>query len=742
MHSLLQRQLRKQFGDVENVPSELSAFVEQIERAYEQFESDRRMLERSLELSSEELLGANTELSALVDGLPDLILRLDGEGRILDCRPGSLDGLLLSSDELLGKRVQAVGDRAAAQAFTDALATMEGGAAGTTFQYALGLSGGTAYFEARMVRIFPKDVLCVIRDVTALEVSRRRTGESLSLLEATLESTGDGILVVGLSGDAIAHNRRFREMWCLDGDTIEAGDAGEILQALLGQLVRSDQFLTLVKRLARDSTSVHREIVDLKDGRYFEVYSQPQVLDGRAVGRVWSFHEITELKKAEETIRHNAYHDPLTGLPNRALFDDRLKLDIARAQRNGTESALLFIDLDRFKNVNDTLGHSAGDELIRVVAQRLNRHCRTSDTLARFGGDEFVFLLSNVKSSDNARLVAGRVIEALREPVEIDGHNIHVSASVGIAMYPGDADDAETLVKNADTALYAAKELGRNTYFVYQPGTQQKNLQRLLLENDFRAALEDEHLSVFFQPQVHLATGSVVGFEALSRWNRNGEWISPLRFVQIAEEAGLMERLGRIVLRTALDQVAAWRRVMPDLRVAVNVSQSQISRPGFADLIMKAVVESGVQPWALEIELTESGLMQSAEVGLRALNDLASLGLRIALDDFGTGYSSLSQLRKLPLTTLKIDRAFVRRCHENEQDRALVATITDLAHTLDLEVVAEGAESLDHLQFLQEVGCDVVQGYACSRPVPASEASKLLGRTRWVGEEEPAALVD
>ncbi len=449
---------------------------------------------------------------------------------------------------------------------------------------------------------------------------------------------------------------------------------------------------------------------------------------GRFQGYRGTGRDITEKKRAEEQIRHMAHYDALTELPNRMLLHDRIGQAIAQAQRNQEVLAVLFIDLDRFKTVNDSLGHAVGDRLLKTVAGRLESCTRGSDTIARIGGDEFVVLLGNLKEPEDARHVSQKVLDALSEPVTIDGHELKITPSVGICAYPHDGEDVETLMRNADTAMYYAKQMGRNNYQFFTQAMNDAAQQRLVIENDLRHAIERDEFILHYQPQLDLKTGAIIGFEALVRWlHPQRGTVSPSLFIAAAEESGLIGPLGEWVLRQACSEARAWRNAgHPELQVSVNCSAQQFQRDGFVETVNLVLRETGLPASCLELEITESVIVQRSEEVIARFAALDAMGVRISIDDFGTGYSSLSYLKRFAIHQLKIDQSFVRDISSDPDDAAIVSAIIAISHSLGLKVVAEGVETAEQLAFLKSLGCDGAQGYYFSRPVPADEFVRLL----------------
>ncbi len=443
--------------------------------------------------------------------------------------------------------------------------------------------------------------------------------------------------------------------------------------------------------------------------------------------------DISERKEAEATIAFQAYHDLLTGLPNRALFKDRLGQAIVHAKRHSQTLATLFLDMDRFKVVNDTLGHLVGDGLLQAVAQRLRGSLREGDTLSRIGGDEFMLLLPHIRGRDNAAYIAEKILTSLKQPFHVEGHEIFVGISIGIAVFPDDGDTIESLVKHADIAMYHAKDSGRNDYKFFTSDLQNSFNGRLAVENEMRHALEKHQFEVYYQPQVAIADQRIRGMEALIRWNHPSRgMVPPNEFIPIAEDCGLITPINEWVLAAACRQAILWREAsLPPITMAVNLSARQIEHPQFVEKFTQCMRENGMAGQGLEIEITESTLMRDMDGSIEKLRKLADLGVEISIDDFGTGYSSLSYLKKLPIHTLKIDRSFIHDLNGHiNNGSTIVAGITAMAKGLNLNVVAEGVETRAQLDYLSSLGCDAYQGFLFSRPVAVDKATDLLARQK------------
>lgn len=566
---------------------------------------------------------------------------------------------------------------------------------------------GQAYFEG------------FVHDITG-----RKSAEEMLLIQSTAISVSlDGVVILDRHGRITYANESMIKLYGYKAlDDLRGRKWTDFCdEAEINHFFRNVRESFLARHQWRGEARGKR-----RDGSLFPSEISLNLLDNE--GAVCVIRDITERSYAEEQIRHLAYHDALTSLPNRLLFKDRLMVAVSHAQRDRKLLAVLFLDLDRFKVINDSLGHNVGDQLLQAVAARVHRCVRESDTVARLGGDEFTVLLPTLNGSDDAARTAQKILETLRAPFIVDGREIFATTSIGIAIYPVDGTDTETLIKNSDTAMYQAKELGRDNYQLYNAEINARAVQRLAVENGLRRALFNEEFVVFYQPLVSLLDGRIRGGEALVRWQHPQRGlIAPGEFISIAENTGLMVPIGNWVLRTACRQARAWKELgFEDFMIAVNLSVTQLQHPDLLASVRSILEETGLEPEALELEITEGSAMRSPESTIQTLDELKKIGVRISLDDFGTGHSSLSYLKRFPIDTLKIDQSFVRDIGDDSDTAAIVSAIVAMAHILELKVIAEGVERFDQKRLLTDYDCDLMQGYLFSPPIPAEAFGKLL----------------
>ena len=572
----------------------------------------------------------------------------------------------------------------------------------------------------------------VARDVTERRAAERALRRNEALLRTVLDTLPVGVWVTDHEGRMTLGNPAGQRIW---GGGRFAGieQYGEYKGwwTETGKRIEPQEW-ALARAVRTGETSLNEEIeIEGFDGARKIILNSAVPLrdaEGRILGAVVVDQDITERKRAEERLRYLAHHDALTGLPNRALFTDRLGQAMIDAERRGREVGVLLLDLDRFKNINDSLGHEVGDQFLLAVTERLAGAVRRGDTVARLGGDEFALVLADMARGDDAARVAQKVLDVLAGPFHLAGRELFLSASAGVTLCPADGRDVQTLLRNADVAMYRAKEAGRNTYRYYAAEMTARAEETLALENDLRRALDRDEFFIEYQPLVDLATGVIGGLEALIRWRHPARGVvSPLTFIPLAESSGLILPIGEWVLRAACAQNVRWAaQGLARRRVAVNLSAHQFAQSDLVGIVTRILRETGLDPRLLGIEITETILMQNPETAAAMLGEIERMGVHIALDDFGVGYSSLSYLKRFPIDTLKIDRSFVRDISVDPDDAAIVTAIISMAHSLGIQTVAEGVETEAQLAFLQAHGCDVVQGYYFSRPKPADDLAALL----------------
>ncbi|MCW8886467.1 MAG: EAL domain-containing protein [Motiliproteus sp.] len=576
-----------------------------------------------------------------------------------------------------------------------------------------------------------------VRDMTQQRYLQRQQQRTLSLLEATLESTSEGVLALSQKGSVINYNQKFVDLFHVPEKQLMSGTGKRVLPYILEQLQERSEFMDMIRDSYQLSEKTSSKVLELNDGRMFECHTQPQILNGEAVGRVWNFRDVSEyfkvmdeLRDKEHRLAHLAHHDPLTGLANRLLFMDRLEHAIYKAQRSKEQLALFFIDLDRFKSINDSLGHMVGDILLKSFCDRLSGAVRQVDTIARLGGDEFTLILDSVQSSQDAALVARKILDTLKEPFQANEHRFYVTASIGISFYPDDGKDAETLLRNADAAMYRSKDEGRNTFHFYTEDMTTQAFERVVMESNLRTALEQDQFVVYYQPQYDLFSGQMIGAEALVRWEHPElGFIGPDRFLPTAEETGLIIDIDNWVFKHVCQQVAQWHEELIDMegmRFAVNLSGGQLKHESLPSHVAEIVQQTGCDPNYLELEITEGFIMHNPELSTRLLGELRDQGIHLSIDDFGTGYSSLSYLKRLPINKLKIDKSFVMDIANDPNDEAIAKSVIALGHSMNLQVVAEGIEDKEQEAFLKAEGCDMGQGYLYSRPLKVQAFEQML----------------
>ncbi len=558
-----------------------------------------------------------------------------------------------------------------------------------------------------------------------LNQSNQKLSRSLNILLATLEAADDGILVLDSQNNVIVFNQQFFTLWEI-APQVNEQDSNWILNLISQQLISPIACDLKAKESPKHNKKYN--LLKLRNGKILESYFQIQQLENEEVGLVWGFRDVTPREQPKVFLNYETFHDNLTKLPRRKILTNKLSKAIDQAKENSYMLAVIFVDLNRFKKINKTLGYQVGDLLLQQVGNRLKDCIREDDTIARWGNDEFTLLLPKINNPDETNVVANRLIAAFQSPFNIANKPIHITLSIGIAIYPQHGTDAETLLKNADSALSQAQKLRTHNYQYYNPNFSSQTHDLLTLENLLYSALKNQEFIIYYQPIVNVLTGKIAKMEALLRWNNPQlGLVPPYIFIPLAEENGSIVPIGEWVLQTACVQNKTWQNMgFPPIKMSVNLSVRQFQQPNLVSTVINILEQTQLQPSSLELEITESITMQNTQFTKTILTQLARMGINLSMDDFGTGYSSLSYLKQFPFHTLKIDRSFVKDLHSDSPDIAIVNAVITLGKGLNLNVVAEGVETEELKNLLKNLGCEYIQGYLFSKPVPAEEATKLL----------------
>lgn len=571
------------------------------------------------------------------------------------------------------------------------------------------------YWEARVFKRDEKEAIVIVRDITA----RRLQDLQLRLWAKVFENSNEAILITDNAHKIVSVNLAFESITGYKEAEVLKKDAYQI-----GAKLHTHGFFRNLVWLVKENGAWQGELqTSRKSGEKFTAWYSISTIknaQGDAENYICLFSDITETKRSQQKIEHLAHHDMLTDLPNRVLLNDRLEMAIATAKRQNEKIGVLFLDLDRFKNINDSLGHAAGDKVLKLAAHRLRSLVRVGDTVARLGGDEFVIILPSIHDESDLGEITQKLSTRMTTPYKIENMDLHLTPSIGVSIFPSDGETPQELIKNADAAMYLAKEQGRNNFQFYKPALNSRTLDRLKLESALRQGAAEHQFQLYFQPQVDAQTRQVMGAEALIRWNHPERgMVPPNDFIPIAEETGLIIAIGEWVISEAARTLLEWRQLSDhELVISVNISTIQFRQPNFANQVKKLLGTLGVAPKYFELEITESTLMHDMPSSIAQLKSLQEAGFRIAIDDFGTGFSSLNYLRHLPIDILKIDQSFVRDMMSDDASKAIVKTIINLADALGKTTVAEGVETEQQMALLTQMGCHLIQGYLIEKPLP------------------------
>lgn len=676
--------------------------------------------------NTEQLQEATTKLSTLFSSIPDMIWMKDNEGKYLSCNAAYEAFIGAKECEVIGKTDYDFYSCESADVCKQSDIEAMNAATLCISEECVNYRNNTiGIMEIRKAPIYNPSgvmigVLGIGRDITERKRMEQKLADSEREFRALAEQTPDTIA------------RYDHECVRLYANPSLAHAMGQNVEELLGKkptaYFASAQALAYEEKIKEVIATGVQGVIEYTwpdaTGRTqtSQIRIVPETTQEGVIRSVLATgRDITERKLFEKQIEFLAHHDALTGLPNRTLAQDRMEQAIVYAKRHQTQAALIFIDLDGFKTINDTLGHSIGDAMLQSVALRLQKRIRESDTLSRQGGDEFLLILPEINDSEDVRAIADKLIQAFEEPFGVHNQLLSVSASIGISLYPEHGDDFNTLLKNSDVAMYKAKESGKNTYRFYTTKMNRDIIDQFKIETDLKTALQNNEFILHYQPQIDLATHTISGVEALIRWNHPQQgMIPPLNFIPIAEESGLIVQIGQWVIEEACRQIAQWHKEGKELSVAVNISGVQFKRGDLESVVKNALRTSGINPSLLELELTESIMMHNVETTLQTVQSLKALGIQLSIDDFGTGYSSLAYLKRFAVDKLKIDQSFVRDILVDQEDTVIVQTIIQMAKNLNLKTIAEGVENKEVLKLIESYGCDEVQGYHFAKPLEAA----------------------
>ncbi len=739
MHNLLKRQLKKAGLDPDTFPSadNWKQFLDSVDRSYQQSDQDRYVLERSLSLSSTEMQELyqrlketyKTRESAILNAFPDLLFLIDEDGIIIELLAGNKENLYKPEKEILGQAMMDVLPKKPARSIKKCLdrALQKGDM--QVVEYELEVPSGSLYFEGRAVAMgeLPngkRGILFFSRDIT----DRVQSGFQQKLLESVLSSATEGIVIMDADHRVLYANQAVTDMTGYSvAELINEG------QGFLRHEQDRKQYQNIFYNALELGHFQQELIIHHKKGDLTDILlsmDSKKTEQDETEYMVAVLTDISEIKSSQVRYEHLATHDVLTGLPNRRLLEERLRQAVAKAQRHNYSGVLFFLDLDRFKTINDSLGHGVGDRLLYQVASRLIRVCRIEDTVARFGGDEFVVLVDDIRHQEQAIRIAEKILRVFDKSFHIMGHELNISTSVGISVFPEHGADVEQLIKHADIAMYAAKNQGRNRHQLFTSEYLESAVAGITMEYEITNALENEEFFLMFQPQYTSCSRDLSGFEALIRWQHPEQGlIPPGDFIPVAESSGQIEQIGLWVFEQVCRKVVEWNQAgLKFNRLSFNLSQRQLMDGQLAQKLIGVMKRTGAIDFAqqIECEITESLIIEQTDIALETINRLKKTGMLLAIDDFGTGHSSLVNLKRFPLDRLKIDREFVRDIGRDQNDEAIIRATIALAQGFGLEVIAEGVEEEYQLEFLRKVGCQEVQGYLLNRPLSVEQCEAQM----------------
>ena len=737
MHRLLSRQLKK-LKITESVIPNIDlwqAFIEQVDNAYNASDQDRYTLERSLTISSEEMQALylcqkksyENRMYSILNAMPDVLFLLTEDSKCIEVMSGNKEYIDKNRALTVGKYAHDVFSKDKADFFCAVIMQALDSGQLVVVNYELELNGVTRQFEGRVMpsqyEVEGKRTVVFI----AIDITRRVGIELQQKLIATVfNSSKEGMLILDKKLRLVTVNEAFCQ---INGETTKT--IADAIPGLIHNLLNKEIGKAIKKAIRNNGYWIGEVAGYYQDGKSYPLLltiNTVQDSSGDIINYVVMLSDVSEIKRSQEELEHVATHDALTHLPNRVLFQDRLEQAIKRVKRNNSIGALFFLDLDRFKNVNDNLGHQVGDELLIQASERLKSACRSSDTLARLGGDEFTIIIDGLNNTDQLASIAEKILAAFTLPFDLGGYKLDISVSIGISVFPNDSADSVELIKYADTAMYCAKESGRNTYQFYTQELASNAFEYFAIEIELRKALACDQFYLVYQPQYNIKTGEIIGVETLLRWQHPEMGIiSPATFIPIAEKSGQIAEIGEWVIAQACRQIQIWDDLgLPQLVVSINLSRRQLVISDLASSVQKILDDYAIDGSRLEFEITESAIVDNYEMVYSNLLKFKKMGIAMAIDDFGTGYSSLVNLKQFPLSRLKIDQSFVRDVIVDSNDEAIIRATIALGTSLGLTIIAEGVETKEQCNFLLREGCEQAQGFLFSKPLLAEDVTDLL----------------